>query len=70
LNQLGIRVEHFIYDVHEDNVKTYFQNRPESLLVTDICAGEGWETLCPFLVLDVPLQPFPAISAFAPPSPA
>ena len=59
-----------VYDVHEDNVKRYFHNRPGSLLVMDICAGEGWETLCPFLGLDVPLQPFPAISAFAPPSPA
>ena len=32
---------------------------PERLLVMDICAGEGWEKLCPFLGLPAPDSAFP-----------
>ena len=34
-----------------ENILMYFQDRPEDLLVIDICGGEGWEKLCPFLDL-------------------
>ena len=27
-------------------VRDYFKNRPDDLLVMNICAGEGWEKLC------------------------
>ncbi|MGF1493582.1 MAG: sulfotransferase family protein [Microcoleaceae cyanobacterium] len=39
--------------------KAYFKDRPEDLLIMNICAGEGWETLCPFLELPIPKTPFP-----------
>lgn len=32
---------------------------PERLLVMDICAGEGWEKLCPFLGTSIPNVRFP-----------
>ncbi len=47
---------------HQERYKgifEYFSNRPEDLLVINVCNGDGWEKLCPFL--DVPIQqgPFP-----------
>ncbi|MEY2977964.1 MAG: sulfotransferase [Prochlorotrichaceae cyanobacterium] len=47
----------YVYDHHYQSVLHYFQNRPQSLLVLDICNGDGWEKLCPFL--DRPLVSFP-----------
>jgi len=44
---------------HEANVRAHFADRPRDLLVMDIAAGAGWETLCPFLELPVPDVPFP-----------
>ncbi len=43
--------------VHE--VKTYFKDRPEDLLILDVIGGEGWEKLCPFLDKAKPEAPFP-----------
>jgi hypothetical protein len=49
------------YDCHARNVLWYFSNRPSELLVLDICKGDGWDVLCPFLGCNppVPLPPFP-----------
>jgi hypothetical protein len=33
----------------------------------DVTKGEGWEQLCPFLGLDVPVEPFPKINDFQSP---
>jgi hypothetical protein len=41
------------------DVKDYFRERPDDLLVMNICAGEGWEKLCPFLEMPVPKVRFP-----------
>jgi hypothetical protein len=41
------------------DVKDYFKDRPDDLLVMNICAGEGWEKLCPFLEMPVPKVRFP-----------
>ena len=41
------------------NVREYFHNRPDDLLVMNVCAGEGWEKLCPFLGLKIPKEKFP-----------
>jgi hypothetical protein len=49
----------YIYDLHYKNVIEYFKSRPESLLIIDICDGQGWETLCPFLNLPILEEPFP-----------
>ena len=48
-----------VYDTHAAGVRAYFRERPGDLLVMDICAGDGWEKLCPFLGLDAPAAPFP-----------
>jgi hypothetical protein len=52
----------FVYDLHLRNVREYFNGRPEDLLVMDICAGDGWEKLCPFLGFEVPEIPFPHLN--------
>ncbi len=44
---------------HEQAVRERFADRPDKLLVLDICSGEGWERLCPFLGVDTPTEPFP-----------
>ncbi|HBB31674.1 MAG TPA: hypothetical protein DDZ80_12285 [Cyanobacteria bacterium UBA8803] len=49
----------YVYDLHYKNVMEYFKDRPESLLVINICAGERWEKLCPFFNLPVLDEPFP-----------
>jgi sulfotransferase family protein len=48
-----------VYDQHLDGVSRYFKGRDQSLLRLDICAGEGFEILCPFLGKPIPSQPFP-----------
>ncbi|MGP1275625.1 MAG: sulfotransferase family protein [Caulobacterales bacterium] len=49
----------WVYDRHVAEVKAYFKDRPEDLLVIDVCAGEGFEKLAPFLGVPVPAEPFP-----------
>jgi hypothetical protein len=44
---------------HVDNVKRYFADRPNDLLVLDIAGGDGYEKLAPFLGCPLPTQPFP-----------
>lgn len=47
---------------HNKEVQEYFAaNCPERLLVMDICGGDGWEKLCPFLGREIPNVPFPRI---------
>lgn len=47
------------YDQYVARVKQYFSGRDQSLLILDLCGGEGFEKLCPFLGVDVPPEPFP-----------
>lgn len=42
-----------------NEIKEYFKDRPNDLLVMNVCAGEGWEILCPFLDCEIPNEPFP-----------
>lgn len=49
----------FAYDAHLRNVTEYFRGRESDLLVLDVCGGEGWEKLCPFLGVPAPAAPFP-----------
>lgn len=44
---------------HEALVRDHFADRPDDLLTIDICAGEGFEKLCPFLGLPMPDDPLP-----------
>lgn len=47
------------YRQHNEEVLSYFQHRPEDLLVLRLTEGEGWEKLCPFLGRARPFIPFP-----------
>ena len=47
------------YQEHCRRVIEYFKNRKEDLLVMDICGGDGWQKLCPFLEIDEPEVSFP-----------
>lgn len=44
---------------HHDQVRAFFRDSPERLLVLDICGGEGWQRLCPFLGHPVRRRVFP-----------
>lgn len=44
---------------HEDEVRRYFAERPEKLLVFDVFRGDSWPELCSFLGLPVPVEPYP-----------
>jgi hypothetical protein len=48
------------YDQHYGAVAEYFA-KTDRLLRLNICAGEGWEKLCGFLHVSIPLLPFPHI---------
>ena len=47
------------YYAHEAEVRAYFNDRPEDLLVLNIREGDGWEKLCAFLGQPIPTVPFP-----------
>lgn len=48
------------YRWHNESVREYFHNRPADLLEMDMDAGDGWQNLCGFLGVPVPLIPYPA----------
>ncbi|MEQ8789847.1 MAG: sulfotransferase [Pirellulaceae bacterium] len=56
----SVRFSH-VYQQHLRNVQHYFRNRPDDLLLLDICAGEAWERLCPFLGCVPPRADFPHV---------
>ena len=47
------------YDRYTAEVLDYFRERPHDLLILDICGGEGWSKLAPFLGVPIPEIPFP-----------
>jgi hypothetical protein len=47
------------YDAHMADVPRYFQGRDQDLLPLNICAGEGWPKLAPFIDSAIPGCPFP-----------
>ena len=50
------------YRRHNAEVVAHFAGREERLLVLDVTAGDGWEALCGFLSLPVPVPPFPHVN--------
>jgi hypothetical protein len=46
------------WDEHYREAEAFFEDMSRCLKI-DICAGEGWEKLCPFLDQEVPTIPFP-----------
>ena len=53
----GVFVER--HEAHIAEVKEYFRNRPDDLLVLRLTEGEGWAPLSAFLRKPVPPLPFP-----------
>ena len=53
------------YTRHTEGVLDYFRDRPQDLLVIDICGGDNWERLCAFLGKPVPNMPFPVTNVSA-----
>jgi hypothetical protein len=51
----------YVYEKHLADVQEYFKDRPDDLLTMNICEGDGWEKLCPFLNKAVPDRPFPFV---------
>ncbi|MHA6289645.1 sulfotransferase family protein [Maricaulis sp. CAU 1757] len=49
----------WVYDEHVRRVMEHFKDRPDDLLIIDVCSGEGFEKLAPFLERPVPSEPFP-----------
>lgn len=49
----------WVYDQHVKNVQEYFADRPDDLLVLNICNGDGFEKLAEFLGRPIPTEPFP-----------
>jgi hypothetical protein len=47
------------FEAHNAEVREYFKDRPQDLLIFDLVHGEGWDKLCAFLGADVPNVPFP-----------
>jgi glycosyltransferase involved in cell wall biosynthesis len=57
--QFEVSVWQATYERHHHSVLEYFRTRQEDLLVLNICTGEGWEKLCPFLGQQTPKRDFP-----------
>lgn len=73
LRRLVYGVERFNREVYKSvhfnhicNVLDHFQEDLDRLLVMDICAGHGWERLCPFLDEEIPTVPFPYLNQRSP----
>lgn len=47
------------YEQHNKNVKDYFKNRPNDLLVIDVTKNDAWDELCNFLDEPKPNTTFP-----------
>jgi hypothetical protein len=58
-NQFDSALFQEAYLNHLKDVKSYFANRPNDLLIMNIPNGDGWEKLCAFLQVEEPSQPFP-----------
>lgn len=59
ISDFDIAVFEHVYLLHIEDVKWYFTWMRERLLTMNICAGDGYEKLCPFLGVDIIDEPFP-----------
>ena len=51
---------HYFYTT--ENIRSFFQNKPNQFLELKICEGEGWDPLCKFLSVDVSTYAFPYLN--------
>lgn len=47
------------YRSHNKEVREFFADRPDDLLIIDLSRGQGYETICPFLGIPTPDVQFP-----------
>ena len=47
------------YERHNREVRDYFKDRPDDLLIFDLPADASWDRLCAFLGQEIPDEPFP-----------
>ncbi len=47
------------YRRHDREVREYFRDRPDDLLVMNFAVGDGWDSLCAFLGHPIPGKRFP-----------
>lgn len=47
------------YRNHIEQVKLYFESRPNDLVIMNIPKGDGWDKLCPFVGEEISKTPFP-----------
>lgn len=47
------------YECHNREVREYFADRPDALLIIDLTSSPGWGPICRFLDVPVPDVPFP-----------
>lgn len=47
------------YHKHLVDVLEYFEDKKDKLLIMNVCGGQGWDVLCPFLGIDTPCIEFP-----------
>ena len=47
------------YEFHIREVKSYFKDRPNDLLIVDWTENDGWKSVCEFLGEEIPDKPFP-----------
>lgn len=50
------------FNRHQEDVLSYFADRPADLLVVDWARGDGWPALCQFLESPTPAVPFPHLN--------
>jgi hypothetical protein len=49
----------YVKELHEANVRHYFADYPEQLLIFNVHEGHGWKEICNFLDCPVPDIPYP-----------
>lgn len=47
------------YERHNTEVRLYFRDRPDDLLIVDWEKGDGWKQLCSFMKREAPRRAFP-----------
>ena len=51
-----------VFQDHKAEVRDYFRDRPDDLLLLDVTGNSGWDELCGFLEVPVPDAPFPFVN--------
>lgn len=52
----------YVYDFHLKNVRDYFKNKPNDLLILNINDGNPWLKICHFLRQPIPNIPYPNLN--------